>query len=55
MERLVKEAIDIWLHPNNFNRDEGFTLSHPWRPVINMLKRSSGELMGKEGQAEIGT
>jgi hypothetical protein len=31
------------------------TLSHTWRPVINMLKRSSGERMEKEGQAEIGT
>jgi hypothetical protein len=32
-----------------------FSLSHTWRPVINMLKRSSGERMEKEGQAEIGT
>jgi hypothetical protein len=54
MDRLVKEAIEIRLHPNNFNRDEGFSLSHTWRPVINMLKRSSGERMEK-GQAEIGT
>jgi hypothetical protein len=25
---LVKEAIEIWLHPGNFNRDDGFNLSH---------------------------
>jgi hypothetical protein len=43
------------LHPNNFNRDKGFSLSHTCRPVINMLKRSSSERMEKEGQAQIGT
>jgi hypothetical protein len=26
MDHIVKEAIEIWLHPNNFNRDTGFTL-----------------------------
>jgi hypothetical protein len=45
MERLVKEAIDIWLHPNNFNRDEGFTLSHPWHPVINIVTYSGSIFM----------
>jgi hypothetical protein len=38
MDRLVKDAIEIRLHPNNFNTDEGFSVSHTWRPVINMLK-----------------
>jgi hypothetical protein len=42
VDHLVKETIEIQLHPNNFNRDEGFLLSHTWRPVINMLKRSRG-------------
>jgi hypothetical protein len=27
MDLLVKEAIEICLHPNNFNRDGGFNLS----------------------------
>jgi hypothetical protein len=27
MDRLVKEAMEIHLHPNNFNRDGDFTLS----------------------------
>jgi hypothetical protein len=37
MDRLVKDTIEIRLHPNNFNRDRGFTLSHAWQPVTNML------------------
>jgi hypothetical protein len=28
---VVKEAIEIRLHPNNINRDEGFNLIHTWR------------------------
>jgi hypothetical protein len=27
VDHLVKEAIEIQLHPNNFNRDGGFMLS----------------------------
>jgi hypothetical protein len=30
MDHVIKEPIDIRLHPNNFNRDGGFTLSRPW-------------------------
>jgi hypothetical protein len=55
MENLVKEAIKIQLHPNNFNRDEGFNLSHTWCPIINMLQQSRVVPMGKKGQAEVGT
>jgi hypothetical protein len=32
MNRLVKEAIQIRLHSNNFNRDRGFTLSRTNQP-----------------------
>jgi predicted GIY-YIG superfamily endonuclease len=28
MDPLVKETIEIWLHPDNFNRDDGFNQSH---------------------------
>jgi hypothetical protein len=34
MDRLVREAIEIRLHPDNFNRDDGFNLSYAWRPII---------------------
>jgi hypothetical protein len=39
-DRLVKEAIEIRLHPNNFNRDNGFILSHAWHPLINQLHKA---------------
>jgi hypothetical protein len=32
MDRLVREAMEIWLHPNNFNGDEGFTLKSRMAP-----------------------
>jgi hypothetical protein len=34
MDRLVKEAIEIQLHPNNFNRDNGFMLSQAQDPSL---------------------
>jgi hypothetical protein len=37
--RMVKEAIEILLHPNNFNRDSGFLLSQAWHLLINVLKK----------------
>jgi len=53
MDHLVKVGIEIQLHPENFNRDEGFNLSHTWH-VINMLQWSRGMPIGKEGQVEVG-
>jgi hypothetical protein len=37
--KLVKEANKICLHPNNFNRDSGFTLIQAWHPLINVLNK----------------
>jgi hypothetical protein len=34
---LVKEAIEIHLNKNNFNRDGGFILSRAWPPITNTL------------------
>jgi hypothetical protein len=39
MDRLVKEATEIQLHTNNFNRDNGFMLSQAWYPLINLLHK----------------
>jgi predicted GIY-YIG superfamily endonuclease len=53
MDRVVKEAIEIWLHPDNFKRDDGFNLSHTWRPIINMLQPPRSAPMAKQGQAQV--
>jgi hypothetical protein len=53
IDRLVKEAIEIRLHPENFNRDDGFNLSHTWRPIIKMLQLPRSALIAKQEQAQV--
>jgi hypothetical protein len=38
MDRIVREAIEIELHPYNINREGGFCLSKSWKPFIGSLK-----------------
>jgi hypothetical protein len=40
MGRIVREAIEIDLHPYNINREGGFCLSKSWKPLIGSLKTS---------------
>jgi hypothetical protein len=35
---LLKEATEILLYPDNFNRDTGFSPSHSQFPVTNIIK-----------------
>jgi hypothetical protein len=34
MDRIIKDAIEIKLHPDNINRDGGHILSRAWKPAI---------------------
>jgi hypothetical protein len=49
---LIEEAIDIWLHPRNFNRDGCFNLICPWYPVTNMIKQHQDKPIQKQDQGK---
>jgi hypothetical protein len=53
MDCLVREAIEIRLHPDNFNRDDGFNLSYAWRPIIKILQPSNSAPMANQGQVQV--
>jgi hypothetical protein len=40
MDRIIKEAIEIKLHPDNINRDGGYILSKAWQPAIRRIGTS---------------
>jgi hypothetical protein len=50
MDILVKDAVEIRLHPNNFNRDNGFMLSQAWYPLINVLHKANNVKQHSDGQ-----
>jgi hypothetical protein len=41
MEHIIKEATESELHPNNMNRDEGFSLRKSWKPLLQTIKESA--------------
>jgi hypothetical protein len=34
LDRLIMEAIEVALHPNDINREDGLILSRAWKPII---------------------
>jgi hypothetical protein len=47
MECVIREALRIELHPYNMNKEEGFSLSRSWKPLIQTLKAGKEVLKDK--------
>jgi hypothetical protein len=47
MYQLVKQATAIWLHPSNFNREDGFKWSQAWHLTIRLQQQLESSRAGR--------
>jgi hypothetical protein len=51
MDHMIKKATEIRLHPNNFNRGLGFTLSQSWYMVTKKYTEAPIQRQARTKQA----
>jgi hypothetical protein len=39
-DRPIREAIEIQMHLNNMNKEDGLVLSTAWKPLLHTLKQN---------------